>query len=62
MIQTFKCKEPKCTSDIEFEYKPVIGTLSMDFDTEDTEVEEEIYLTCENGHTYKYKVKYKPSK
>lgn len=65
MVQTFKCKEPKCTADVEFEYEPVIGALSMEFDTEDTEVEEEVWLTCKNEnqpHTHEYKVKYKPSK
>lgn len=64
MVQTFKCKEPNCDSYVEFEYEPVIGVLSMDFDTEDTEVEEEVYLTCKNKnpHTHTYKVKYKPSK
>ena len=61
MQQKFNCKEPDCNAKVVFEYEPVIGVL-MKFNIEETEVEEEVYLTCENSHTHKYKVKYKPSK
>ncbi|MGB7292164.1 MAG: hypothetical protein WBD99_08330 [Thermodesulfobacteriota bacterium] len=57
MAQSFKCKEPGCEEQIVYEYDPVVGAVEMATPVESNEVEVEVYLTCGNDHTHKYKVR-----
>ena len=57
MGQRFECKEPGCDKVVEYDYE------TMEFLDEDEPKElptmpdeVDVYLTCENGHTYPYRV------
>jgi hypothetical protein len=57
MIQRFECKEPDCDKVVEYDYE-TIEFLDEDEPKELPRMPDEVdvYLTCENGHTYSYKV------
>ena len=50
--QRFKCKRAKCPRYVVFKYAPVTGLSGpIEYLTVDA------YLTCADGHTYKYPVR-----
>jgi len=54
MSQTFQCKE----CDVEIKYRPEESPGGVGFQTRRLPTEEfTVYLTCENDHTYPYRVK-----
>jgi len=50
----FNCKEPGCDKTVDYEPDVIPGTVKMETMVESAE-EIEVYLTCEDGHTHKYK-------
>lgn len=54
---TFKCQEPKCDREVEFEYEPEEGVLEIRSDkirNRKPKGLQIVYLTYEDGHTYPY--------
>lgn len=52
--KTFKCKEPGCEKTAVYEPDEIPGTIRFET-TEEAGDQIEVYLTCEDGHTHKYK-------
>lgn len=51
----FNCKEPDCDKKVAYVPDVIPGTLKMETKVDSAE-EIEVYLTCDDGHTHKYKV------
>jgi hypothetical protein len=55
MAETFKCKEPGCTEEVEYVPAPVYGLL-IQSPANPGPQKKTVYLTCAKQHTYPYQV------
>lgn len=51
----FNCKEPECDKTVVYKPDVIPGTVKIETMVDSAD-EIEVYLTCEDGHTHKYKV------